>query len=122
MVLFTSTVTTYNKNLISIATKIGYVPQDDIIHQELTVNEVVTYAAKLRLSDDINLKEVVDNALKAVEMTQFQNSHITQLSGGQRKRVSIAVELLADPKLFFLDEPTSGLDPGLDKKMMHKNH
>lgn len=98
--------------------QIGYVPQDDIIHQELTVNEVVTYAAKLRLSEDINLKEVVHNALKAVEMTQFQNSRITKLSGGQRKRVSIAVELLADPKLFFLDEPTSGLDPGLDKKMM----
>lgn len=98
--------------------QIGYVPQDDIIHLDLSVIEVLTYAARLRLPEDVNLKQIVEEALEAVEMTKFRDNLITQLSGGQRKRVSIAVELLADPKLFFLDEPTSGLDPGLDKKMM----
>jgi ABC transport system ATP-binding/permease protein len=98
--------------------QIGYVPQDDIIHGELTVAEVLTYAAKLRLPPDANLKQVVALTLEQIEMTPRQNVLVQQLSGGQRKRVSIGVELLADPKLFFLDEPTSGLDPGLDKKMM----
>ncbi|NES76523.1 MULTISPECIES: ATP-binding cassette domain-containing protein [Okeania] len=99
-------------------TQIGYVPQDDIIHRELTVLEVLNYAAKLRLPPDINIKEVVEKTLEQIEMKERKNVLVSQLSGGQRKRVSIGVELLADPKLFFLDEPTSGLDPGLDKKMM----
>lgn len=99
-------------------THIGYVPQDDIIHQELTVSEVLTYAAKLRLPPDIDVNQVVEKTLQDVEMSHRRDARVSQLSGGQRKRVSIGVELLADPKLFFLDEPTSGLDPGLDKKMM----
>lgn len=106
----------YNFNLYR--THIGYVPQDDIIHQELTVAEVLTYAAKLRLPPDIDVANVVEKTLQDVEMSHRRNAKVSQLSGGQRKRVSIGVELLADPKLFFLDEPTSGLDPGLDKKMM----
>ncbi|NJO40873.1 MAG: ATP-binding cassette domain-containing protein [Cyanobacteria bacterium RU_5_0] len=99
-------------------TQIGYVPQDDIIHKELTVAEVLTYAAKLRLPPDIDVDRVVKNTLEQIEMVERRDVLVSQLSGGQRKRVSIGVELLADPKLFFLDEPTSGLDPGLDKKMM----
>jgi ABC transport system ATP-binding/permease protein len=98
--------------------QIGYVPQDDIIHMDLTVEEVLTYAAKLRLPPDTNIQEIVHKALVDTMMTVHQKKTIKQLSGGQRKRVSIGVELLANPKLFFLDEPTSGLDPGLDKQMM----
>ncbi len=99
-------------------TQIAYVPQDDIIHPELTVLEVLNYAAKLRLPPDTNFKEVVEKTLEQIEMIEIKDVLVNQLSGGQRKRVSIGVELLAEPKLFFLDEPTSGLDPGLDKKMM----
>ncbi len=98
--------------------QIGYVPQDDIIHMDLTVEEVLTYAAKLRLPPDTNIKEIVERALSDIKMTFRRTATIKELSGGQRKRVSIGVELLANPKLFFLDEPTSGLDPGLDKQMM----
>lgn len=99
-------------------TQIGYVPQDDIIHGQLTVKEVLTYAAKLRLPPDTDVDTVVKKTLAEIEMGDRETVLVNQLSGGQRKRVSIGVELLADPKLFFLDEPTSGLDPGLDKKMM----
>ena len=98
--------------------QIGYVPQDDIIHADLHVEEVLTYAARLRLPPDTNVRQVVAKTLEDIEMTPYRQKLVKELSGGQRKRVSIGVELLADPKLFFLDEPTSGLDPGLDKKMM----
>jgi ABC-type multidrug transport system ATPase subunit/ABC-type multidrug transport system permease subunit len=98
--------------------QIGYVPQDDIVHRELTVAEVLTYAAQLRLPSDIEIAPIVNQTLEDIEMSDRRDVLVSKLSGGQRKRVSIGVELLADPKLFFLDEPTSGLDPGLDKKMM----
>jgi ABC transport system ATP-binding/permease protein len=98
--------------------QIGYVPQDDIVHYDLTVEEVLTYACKLRLPPDTDIKQVIERTLEQVKLTHVRNTFVNRLSGGQRKRVSIGVELLADPKLFFLDEPTSGLDPGLDKEMM----
>lgn len=100
---------------------IGYVPQDDIIHKNLVVHRALYYAARLRLPPDTSRKEIesnVDRVLQQVEMEGHRNTPISRLSGGQRKRVSIAVELLANPDLFFLDEPTSGLDPGLEKTMM----
>jgi ABC transport system ATP-binding/permease protein len=99
-------------------TQIGYVPQDDIVHYNLRVKEVLQFACKLRLPPDADFEQVIQTTLSQVQLTHVQNNFIRDLSGGQRKRVSIAVELLADPKLFFLDEPTSGLDPGLDKQMM----
>jgi ABC transport system ATP-binding/permease protein len=97
---------------------IGYVPQSDIVHSNLTVREVLCYAAKLRLPPDIDIAQLVQKTLQQIELEPRQHNLVKNLSGGQLKRVSIGVELLADPKLFFLDEPTSGLDPGLDKKMM----
>ncbi len=102
-------------------THMGYVPQDDIIHRELPVKTALYYAAKLRLPDarPAEIQARIKDALGSVEMTEHANKPVRILSGGQRKRVSIAVELLARPTLFFLDEPTSGLDPGLEKKMMY---
>jgi ABC-type multidrug transport system ATPase subunit len=101
---------------------LGYVPQDDILHASLTVAEALSYTARLRMPADTTDKEIsarIDRVLHDVEMSAHRGQRISDLSGGQRKRVSIASELLADPSLFFLDEPTSGLDPGLEKKMMY---
>ena len=101
---------------------IGYVPQDDIIHKNLTVANALRYAARLRLPPDTSAQEIeqrIDAVLQQVGMIGQKEQVVSSLSGGQRKRVSIAVEMLARPNLFFLDEPTSGLDPGLEKKMMH---
>ena len=106
------------KNWPVYRSQVGYVPQDDIIHRELTVEEVLHSACQLRLPPDTNISEVITNTLDQIKLSHVRNTLVSRLSGGQRKRVSIGVELLADPKLFFLDEPTSGLDPGLDKEMM----
>jgi ABC-type multidrug transport system ATPase subunit/ABC-type multidrug transport system permease subunit len=106
------------KNWAIYRSQVGYVPQDDIIHRELTVEEVLSCACKLRLPPDTNISEIIGKTLDQIQLSHVRNTLVSKLSGGQRKRVSIGVELLADPKLFFLDEPTSGLDPGLDKEMM----
>ena len=100
---------------------IGFVPQQDIIYENLTLWRMLYYTAKLKMSEDTGKKEIHDRikeVLKMVELQDHQNTYIRKLSGGQKKRASIAVELLADPKLFFLDEPTSGLDPGTEKNLM----
>ncbi len=100
---------------------IGYVPQDDIIHRELTVQQALTYAAKLRLPADTSGTEVdriVTETLDALDLVQRKQVVISQLSGGQRKRVSVGVELLSRPGVLFLDEPTSGLDPGTESRLM----
>jgi ABC-type multidrug transport system ATPase subunit len=112
----------YYRNFDAYRTMLGYVPQDDILHRTLPVDKALDYAASLRLPSDTEQGEVtrrIDRALDDVEMIPHRTKQIDNLSGGQRKRVSIAAELLAEPTLFFLDEPTSGLDPGLEKKMMY---
>jgi ABC-type multidrug transport system ATPase subunit len=98
----------------------GYVPQDDIIHHNLEVYNALVYAARLRLPDasPAEIKKQVEEVLAKVGMSAQAKTMVRDLSGGQRKRVSIAAELLAEPWIFFLDEPTSGLDPGLEKLMM----
>ena len=102
----------------SIKQEIGFVPQDDIVHMDLTVEEVLKFSAKLKLPDPESQRAAVEKTLKELEIEHRRKAKIRDLSGGQRKRVSIGVELLADPRILFLDEPTSGLDPGLDKRMM----
>jgi ABC-type multidrug transport system ATPase subunit len=99
---------------------IGYVPQDDIVHADLKVRQALRYALQLRLpgTSQAEGNKQLDEVLAKVGLTAQAQTRVGDLSGGQRKRVSIAAELLADPWLFFLDEPTSGLDPGLEKLMM----
>jgi ABC transport system ATP-binding/permease protein len=100
---------------------VGYVPQDDIVHSELTPLEAMEYVARLRLSPDLSREERlarIQETLTIVELWPHRHKRIGNLSGGQRKRVNIALELLAQPRLLFLDEPTSGLDPGLDLAIM----
>jgi ABC-type multidrug transport system ATPase subunit len=94
--------------------RLGYVPQDDIIHADLPLVRTLRYAARLRLPSSTSAADVDDavrDALAAVALTDHADVRVGSLSGGQRKRASIAVELLTDPHVFFLDEPTSGLDP-----------
>lgn len=100
---------------------LGYVPQKDIMHDNLTVEQSLTFTAKLRIAHDASKAEIaaaVAHAIDAVDLNGREKTLISQLSGGQKKRVSIAMELLASPRLLILDEPTSGLSPDLDRSMM----
>ena len=111
----------YHRNLARFRNTLGYVPQDDIIHAELSVRNVLRYAARLRLPADTGAAEreaVIDTVLEQLALTGQAEVRVDTLSGGQRKRASIAVELLTGPRVFFLDEPTSGLDPATEKQMM----
>jgi ABC-type multidrug transport system ATPase subunit/pSer/pThr/pTyr-binding forkhead associated (FHA) protein len=109
------------QNLDALKQSIGYVPQDDIIHRELTVYRTLYYVAKLRLSTDVSRKEIdqiVNEVMDVTGLSERRDVPINQLSGGQRKRVSIAVELVTKPSVIYLDEPTSGLDPATEEKIM----
>ena len=100
---------------------IGLVPQDDVLHRQLTVRRALDFAARLRLPQDTTAAERderVRQVLAEVGLSEQIDQRIDSLSGGQRKRTSIALELLTAPQLLFLDEPTSGLDPGLDRQVM----
>jgi ABC-type multidrug transport system ATPase subunit len=102
------------ENLGAFRGVLGYVPQDDIIHADLALERTLRYAARLRLPSSTTSAEVdeaVTHALGAVGLTDKAEVRVGSLSGGQRKRASIAAELLTNPHVFFLDEPTSGLDP-----------
>jgi ABC transport system ATP-binding/permease protein len=109
------------KNLGQLRSLFGYVPQDDIVHSDLTVTEALSFAARLRLSAGTPRSEIVklvDHTVGSLGLADRLNLKISRLSGGQRKRVSVGVELLSRPPLLFLDEPTSGLDPLAEFKLM----
>ena len=115
-----------NNNLYSnfdvYRTQLGYVPQKNIIHMELTVYEALDYSARLRLPADTapaERNQRVSDVLDALSLTECKDRVIRRLSGGEQRRVSIGAELLAQPGLLFLDEATSGLDPGSERQMMH---
>jgi len=109
---------------LDLRTQIGFVPQEEIQHPQLGVRQSLSYSARLRLPDGTSrsaLAARVDEVVEQVGLQAEQGHRIgSQLSGGQKKRVSIATELLTAPPLLFLDEPTSGLDPGRDRTVMHQ--
>ena len=101
--------------------RIGVVPQNDVVHADLTVRQTLQYAAELRFAKDVSKKERnerIAEVLEDLDLTEHVSKRVKKLSGGQRKRVSTAIELLTKPGLLFLDEPTSGLDPQLDRDVM----
>ncbi|MFI8882370.1 FHA domain-containing protein [Streptomyces sp. NPDC053813] len=109
------------KQFAELRQRIGLVPQDDILHKELTVTKALKYAAKLRFPADTTEAERqarIHEVLAELKLDIHKDKKVTALSGGQRKRVSVALELLTKPSLIFLDEPTSGLDPGMDRDVM----
>ncbi len=105
----------------SMRSRIGMVPQDDVVHRQLTVSQALGYAAELRLPPDTNKQDreqVVAQVLEELELSKHADTRVDKLSGGQRKRASVALELLTGPSLLILDEPTTGLDPALDRQVM----
>jgi ABC-type multidrug transport system ATPase subunit/pSer/pThr/pTyr-binding forkhead associated (FHA) protein len=105
----------------ALRTRIGMVPQDDVLHRRLTVRQALRYAAELRLPPDMSTADrdnVIGGVLAELQLTEHLDTRVDKLSGGQRKRASVAMELLTGPSLLILDEPTSGLDPALDRQVM----
>lgn len=105
----------------ALRSRIGMVPQDDVLHRQLTVRQALGFAAELRLPPDsskADRQQVIDGVLRELSLTEHAETRVDRLSGGQRKRASVALELLTGPSLLILDEPTSGLDPALDRQVM----
>ena len=110
------------KNFNTMKNMIGFVPQQDIIYENLTLKKMLYYTAKMKMPPDTSKSEMllrITKVLQMVDLEEHAQTYIRKLSGGQKKRASIAVEMLADPGLFFLDEPTSGLDPDTEQSLMH---
>ena len=104
----------------SLRHRIGLVPQDDVVHHQLTLDGALRFAAELRLphATKDQRREAVRRVLEELELTGHAHTRVDKLSGGQRKRASVAMELLTGPALLILDEPTTGLDPALDRQVM----
>lgn len=104
----------------SLRHRIGAVPQDDVVHHQLTVDEALRYAAELRLPHATKEERAaaVRAVLEELELSGHARTRVDKLSGGQRKRASVAMELLTGPSMLILDEPTTGLDPALDRQVM----
>jgi ABC-type multidrug transport system ATPase subunit len=103
--------------------RIGMVPQDDVLHNQLSVQRALRFAASLRFASDVSRKDRwkrVSEVIDLLGLAKRVRNRISTLSGGQRKRTSVALELLTEPALLALDEPTSGLDPALDKEVMRE--
>jgi ABC-type multidrug transport system ATPase subunit len=97
------------------------VPQENILHTQLSAHRALGYAAELRFPRDTSPAERtrrIGEVLGELSLTAHADTRTSSLSGGQQKRVNVALELLTKPSLLFLDEPTSGLDPGLDMSVM----
>ena len=113
--------TNLRENFQTLKNIIGFVPQQDIIYENITLKKMLYYTAKMKMPQDTSNAEIderIEEVLGMVELSEHKDTYIRRLSGGQKKRASIAVELLANPGLFFLDEPTSGLDPGTEEHLM----
>jgi ABC-type multidrug transport system ATPase subunit/pSer/pThr/pTyr-binding forkhead associated (FHA) protein len=110
------------QNLDALKSTIGFVPQEDIMHRQLTVRHCLYYAGKLRLPEDLSDEEInrrVEEMLEILKLDRPRwDNPVATLSGGQRKRVSLGIELLSKPGVLFLDEPTAGLDPRTETLMM----
>jgi ABC-type multidrug transport system ATPase subunit len=104
----------------SLRSRIGMVPREDVVHRILTVAQALNIAARLRMPDttEHERRQVISRVLDELEMTEHAAARVSTLSGGQRKRVSVAMELLTEPALLVLDEPTVGVDPALDRQVM----
>ncbi len=103
--------------------EIGYVPQFSVAHEELTVDENVESAARLRVrADEDTLNDIIDNVLEETGLTDIADRPVKLLSGGQKRRLALAMELVSSPRLLLCDEVTSGLDPRSEAEIVELLH
>ena len=109
------------RNFDALRRSIGYVPQRDVLHDALTVERTLYYTARLRLpraTPAATTRQIIDEVIETVGLSEQRQTLFRQLSGGQQKRLSLGLELITKPSFIFLDEPTSPLDPETTENMM----